>query len=54
MLYTKIPDKNNVTMEDVAVPTDDMLLIRFNKVGIRPEKKKIRKFFKKIEIVLYL
>lgn len=39
LLYAKIPGKDKVMMEAVAVPDDDMLMIHFNKVGIRQEKK---------------
>ena len=39
LLYAKIPGKDKVMMEAVAVPNDDMLMIHFNKVGIRQEKK---------------
>lgn len=39
LLYARIPGKDRVMMEAVAVPDDDMLMIHFNKVGIRQEKK---------------
>lgn len=35
--YVKIPNKDRVVMEAVMVPVDDMLVIHFNKVGIRQE-----------------
>ena len=38
LAYGRIPDKDRVVMEAVMVPVDDMLVIHFNKVGIRQEK----------------
>lgn len=37
--YVKIPNKDKVIMEAVMVPRDEMLVIHFNKVGIRQVKK---------------
>lgn len=37
--YAKIPNKDKVIMEAVMVPRDEMLVIHFNKVGIRQVKK---------------
>lgn len=42
LLYTKIPGKDKVMMEAVAVPDGDMLMIHFSKVGVRQEKKNRR------------
>lgn len=39
LLYAKIPGKDKVMMEAVVVPNNGMLMIHFNKVGIRQEKK---------------
>lgn len=37
--YVKIPNKDKVVMEAVMVPRNEMLVIHFNKVGIRQVKK---------------
>ena len=37
--YVRIPNKDKVIMEAVMVPRDEMLVIHFNKVGIRQVKK---------------
>ena len=37
--YAKIPNKDKVIMEAVMVPRDEMLVVHFNKVGIRQVKK---------------
>lgn len=39
ILYSKIPNKDRLVMEAVVVPRDGMMMIHFNKVGIRQEKK---------------
>lgn len=39
LLYAKIPNKDRLVMEAVIVPRDAMMMIHFNKVGIRQEKK---------------
>lgn len=39
LLYAKIPNKNRLVMEAVIIPRDAMMMIHFNKVGIRQEKK---------------
>ena len=38
LLYAKIPNKDRLVMEAVIIPRDEMM-IHFNKVGIRQEKK---------------
>lgn len=39
LLYAKIPNKDRLVMEAVIIPRDAMMMIHFNKVGIRQEKK---------------
>ena len=48
LLYAKIPNKDRLVMEAVIVPRDAMMMIHFNKVGIRQEKKN-----KKNNVILY-
>lgn len=48
LLYAKIPNKDRLVMEAVIVPRDAMMMIHFNKVGIRQEKKN-----RKNNVILY-
>ena len=48
LLYAKIPNKDRLVMEAVIVPRDEMMMIHFNKVGIRQEKKN-----RKNNVILY-
>ena len=48
LLYAKIPNKDRLVMEAVVVPRDAMMMIHFNKVGIRQEKKN-----RKNNVILY-
>lgn len=48
LLYAKIPNKDRLVMEAVIVPRDAMMVIHFNKVGIRQEKKN-----RKNNVILY-
>lgn len=48
LLYAKIPNKDRLVMEAVIIPRDEMMMIHFNKVGIRQEKKN-----RKNNVILY-
>lgn len=48
LLYAKIPNKDRLVMEAVIIPRDAMMMIHFNKVGIRQEKKN-----RKNNVILY-
>ncbi len=48
LLYAKIPNKDRLVMEAVIVPRNEMMMIHFNKVGIRQEKKN-----RKNNVILY-
>lgn len=48
LLYAKNPNKDRLVMEAVIVPRDAMMMIHFNKVGIRQEKKN-----RKNNVILY-
>lgn len=48
LLYAKIPNKDRLVMEAVIIPRDKMMMIHFNKVGIRQEKKN-----RKNNVILY-
>lgn len=48
LLYVKIPNKDRLVMEAVIIPRDAMMMIHFNKVGIRQEKKN-----RKNNVILY-
>ena len=48
LLFAKIPNKDRLVMEAVIVPRDAMMMIHFNKVGIRQEKKN-----RKNNVILY-